>query len=157
MGKAIVVYASETGNTESVAEEVVKGLKQGGLDVTLKNVEESNPKELLEYDLVLLASSSWGDEEKELHESMVDFYEELEGIDLSGKSAAAFGCGDSEYMYFCGAVDLLEERLEEKGANLLHNPGDGFRVDGDPDQEVSESAETWGKQMAENFQKTLSS
>jgi flavodoxin len=70
MGKAIVVYASETGNTESVAEEVVKGLEQGGLDVTLKNVEESRPGELSEYDLVLLASSSWGDEEKELHESM---------------------------------------------------------------------------------------
>jgi flavodoxin I len=154
MGKAIVVYASETGNTESVAEEVVKGLEQGGLDVTLKNVEESNPKELLEYDLMFLASSSWGEEEKELHESMVDFYEELKGIDLSGKLAAAFGCGDSEYMYFCGAVDLLEERLEERGANNL---GDGFRVDGDPDQDVSESAQTWGKQMAENFQKTLSS
>ncbi|MEA3415093.1 MAG: flavodoxin domain-containing protein [Thermodesulfobacteriota bacterium] len=54
MGKAIVVYASETGNTVSVAEEVVKGLEQGSLDVTLKNVEESNPRELLEYDLVLL-------------------------------------------------------------------------------------------------------
>jgi len=157
MGKAIVVYASETGNTESVAEEVVKGLKQGGLDVTLKNVEESSLGELSEYDLVLLASSSWGEDEKELHESMVDFYEELEGIDLSGKSAAAFGCGDSEYMYFCGAVDLMEERLEERGAKLLHNLGDGFRVDGDLDQEVSESAETWGKNMAENFQKTLSS
>jgi flavodoxin I len=157
MGKAIVVYASETGNTESVAEEVVKGLEQGGLDVTLKNVEESSPGELSEYDLVLLASSSWGEEEKELHESMVDFYEELKGIDLSGKSAAAFGCGDSEYMYFCGAVDLLEERLEERGAKLLHNLGDGFRVDGDPDQEISESAETWGKNMAENFQKIASS
>ena len=157
MGKAIVVYASETGNTESVAEEVVKGPEQGGLDVTLKNVEESSPGELSEYDLVLLASSSWGEEEKELHESMVDFYEELKGIDLSGKPAAAFGCGDSEYTYFCGAVDLLEERLEERGAKLLHNLGDGFRVDGDLDQEVSESAETWGKNMAENFQKTLSS
>jgi flavodoxin len=44
-------------------------------------------------------------------------------IDLSGKSAAAFGCGDSEYMYFCGAVDLLEERLEERGAKVLsRNP-----------------------------------
>ena len=30
MAKAIVVYASETGNTESVAEEVVKGLEEGG-------------------------------------------------------------------------------------------------------------------------------
>jgi hypothetical protein len=51
----------------------------------------------------------------------------------------------------------LEERLEERGAKLLHNLGDGFRVDGDPDQDVSESAEAWGKNMAENFQKTLSS
>ena len=156
MEKAIVVYASETGNTESVAEEVVKGLEQGGLDVTLKNVEESNPKELLEYDLVLLASSTWGDEEKELHESMVDFYEDLDGIDFSAKPAAAFGCGDSEYTHFCGAVDLLEERLGEKGANLLHGFGEGFRVDGDPDQDVLDNARAWGKGIAGKFQQSAS-
>ncbi len=154
MANAIVVYASETGNTEYVAEGVVKGLKQGGLDVTLKNVGDSKPGELLEYDLVLLASSSWGEEEKELHESMEDYYDGLEGIDLSGKRAAAFGCGESEYEHFCGAVDLLEERLEERGAKLLHDLGDGFRVDGDPDQDILDSAKEWGKEMAENFQKS---
>ena len=157
MAKAIVVYASETGNMESVAEEVVKGLEEAGLDVTLKNAEDSDVKELSEYDLVLLASSTWGDEEKELHVSMVDFYEDLNGIDFSGKPAAAFGCGDSEYTHFCGAVDLLEERLDEKGANLLHGLGEGFRVDGDPDQEVLENAKVWGKEIAEKFQQSASS
>jgi len=116
MAKAIVVYASESGNMESVAEEVVKGLEEAGLDVTLKNAEDSDAKELLEYDLVLLASSTWGDEEKELHVDMVDFYENLNGINFSGKPAAAFGCGDSDYTHFCGAVDLLEERLDESAS-----------------------------------------
>lgn len=157
MAKAIVVYASETGNMESVAEEVVKGLKEAGLDVTLKNVEDSDVKELSGYDLVLLASSTWGDEEKELHVSMVDFYENLNDIDFSGKPAAAFGCGDSEYTHFCGAVDLLEERLDEKGANLLHGLGEGFRVDGDPDEEVFENANEWGKEIAGKFQQSASS
>jgi len=157
MAKAIVVYASETGNTESVAEEVVKGLEEGGLDVTLKNVEDSDAREVLDYDLVLLASSTWGDEEKELHESMVDFYEDLKELDFAGKPAAAFGCGDSSYTHFCGAVDLLEERLDERGAKLLHGLGEGFRVDGDPDQEVLENAKAWGKEIAEKFQKSASS
>ena len=157
MAKAIVVYASETGNTESVAEEVVKGLEEAGLDVTLKDAEDSDAEELSEYDLVLLASSTWGEEEKELHESIVDFYEDLNDINFSGKPAAAFGCGDTGYTHFCGAVDLLEERLEERGAKLLHNLGDGFRVDGDPDQEVLENAKTWGKEIAEKFQQSASS
>jgi len=156
MAKAIVVYASESGNMESVAEEVVKGLEEAGLDVTLKNAEDSDVKELSEYDLVLLASSTWGDEEKELHVSMVDFYEDLNGIDFSRKPAAAFGCGDSDYTHFCGAVDLLEERLNEKGANLLHDLGEGFRVDGDPDQEIFENAKAWGKEIAGKFQQSAS-
>ena len=157
MAKAIVVFASETGNTESVAEEVVKGLEEGGLDVTLKTAEDSEPRGLLDYDLVLLASPSYGEEEKELHESMVDFYDELNNIDFAGKPAAAFGCGDSEYTYFCGAVDLLEERLEGRKAMLLHDLGEGFRVDGDPDQEVLDNAKAWGKEIAEKFQQTHSS
>ncbi|RLG28380.1 flavodoxin [Methanosarcinales archaeon] len=149
MARAIVIYGSETGNTETVAEDIAAGLKDEKFDVTIKNVTGASVEELSDYDLILLGSSTWGDEEKELQADMVDFYEELEGLDLSGKPAAAFGCGDSDYTHFCGAVDLLEERLEEVGAHLLD---EGLRVDDQDDEEVD--ARVWARQIASRFNVT---
>ena len=147
MAKAIIVYGSETGNTESVAEVIAAALEDANFRITLKEVTQASVNELADNDLILLGSSTWGDEEKELQGDMVDFYDDLEGTDLSGKSAAAFGCGDSDYTHFCGAVDLLEERLEQIGATLLD---EGLRIDGDPDDD---DAQEWAKQIATRFNK----
>ena len=152
MAKAIVIYGSETGNTESVAEQIAAGLKDENLEVTLKNVTDADVEELPGYDLILLGSSTWGDEDKELQADMVDFYEELENLDLTNIPAAAFGCGDSDYTHFCGAVDLLEERLEQIGARLLD---EGFRVDGEPDEEIFKDARAWARQIASRFNKGI--
>ena len=147
MAKAIIVYGSETGNTETVAEVIAAALEDANLEVTLKEVTQASVDELSGYDLILLGSSTWGDEEKELQGDMIDFYDDLEGTDLSGKSTAAFGCGDSDYTHFCGAIDLLEERLEQIGATLLD---EGLRIDGDPDDD---DAREWAKQIATRFNK----
>ena len=150
MAKAIVIYASETGNTEAIAEEISKGLKDEDLEVTLKNVTGASVEELCNYDLILLGSSTWGDEEKELQADMVDFYEELENFDLTNMPAVAFGCGDSDYTHFCGAVDLLEERLEQIGTRLLD---EGLRVDDQDDEEID--ARAWAREIATRFKKGL--
>lgn len=150
MPNAVVIYASETGNTESVAKQIAVGLKDENLEVTLKNVTEANVEELSDYDLILLGSSTWGDEEKELQADMVDFYEELENLDLTNIPAVAFGCGDSDYTHFCGAVDLLEERLEQIGARLLD---EGLRVDDQDDEEIDVRA--WAREIANRFNKGL--
>ena len=147
MAKAIIVYGSETGNTETVAEVIAAALEDANFQITLKEVTQASVDELSGYDLILLGSSTWGDEEKELQADMVDFYDDLEGADLSGKPAAAFGCGDSDYTHFCGAVDLLEERLEQIGATLLDG---GLRIDGDPDDD---DAREWATQIATRFNK----
>ena len=152
MVKAIVIYASETGNTEAIAEEISKGLKDENLEVTLKNVTGASVEELSNYDLILLGSSTWGDEEKELQADMVDFYEGLENLDLTNIPAVAFGCGDSDYTHFCGAVDLLEERLEQIGTRLLD---EGFRVDGELDEDIFNDARVWAREIARNLNKGL--
>jgi flavodoxin short chain len=148
MAKAIIIYGSETGNTESVAERIAVGLEDEHLEVTLKNVTDTRVTELSDYDLILLGSSTWGDEEKELQADMVDFYDELENLDLTDIPAAAFGCGDSSYTHFCGAVDLLEARLEQIGAALLD---EGLRVDDQGDEELD--IKTWAREIAVRFQK----
>lgn len=57
--KGIVIYWSATGNTEKSAKAVVAGLRDGGLEVKLKRVEEAATEELYEFDVIVLASPSY--------------------------------------------------------------------------------------------------
>jgi flavodoxin I len=126
MSKAIVIYGSTTGNTEEMANAVEKALSGTGMDVILKNVTDAEPAELTGYDYIILGSSTWGD--GELQDDFIGFEEEMSGIDLSGKKAAVFGCGETSWPMFCEAVNILEKRLKDCGAELV---AEGFKIDGD--------------------------
>ncbi|MBN1331435.1 flavodoxin [Candidatus Dojkabacteria bacterium] len=124
--KAIVIFGSTTGNTEEVANYVTNGLKDAGHEVTLKNVLDANPEDLMGYDLIALGSSTWND--GELQDDFIPFYENMTGIDLKGKKAIIFGCGESIYDHFCTAVDTLEKKLQELGAEIVAK---SYKIDGD--------------------------
>lgn len=131
MSKVLVVFGSTTGNTESVAETIGDVLGANGCDVVVKNVSDTSVEELGgEYDVTVLGASTWGNDEIEFQEDFEPFYEELMSAKLKGKQVALFGCGDSDYEFFCGAVDLLEERMEDLGATEIVS---SLKIDGDPD------------------------
>ena len=142
MPRAIIVYGSTTGSTEMLAGYVAKGMNEAGVDVTVLNVTDVDAEELLDYDIIFLGSSTWG--EGELQEDFIGFYEDMEGMSLKGKKAAAFGPGDSSYDMFCEAVNLLEDRLHACGAKIV-TPG--LKIDGDVIA-AEKAAEAWGKQVA---------
>lgn len=142
MSTALIIYGSTTGNTEFTAETIESYLAdKGAYEVTVKNVSDTSVSELDDaYDLYLLGCSTWGEDEIELQEDFESFYEDLNGdLNLSGKKFAVFGCGDSSYEYFCGAVDVIEERVEKLGASLVT---ESLRIDGEPEEnEINEWAQ----------------
>lgn len=109
----IIVYTSMTGNTEYMAKSIANELMTQGEHVEIKDAFDTYADELKEYDRILIGSYTWGD--GELPEELLDFYDELEGTDLTGKIAAAFGSGNSSYDHFARAVDLLEQKLQKQG------------------------------------------
>ena len=133
MATALVIYGSTTGNTESVADTIASDLSNADYTVKKINVSDVDVDILNEtFDLYLLGSSTWGDDEIEFQEDFTPFYENMNGdLNLSGKKFAVFGCGDSSYEYFCGAVDALEERLNKLGASLVC---ESLRIDGEPEE-----------------------
>jgi len=140
MAKILIIFGSTTGNTESVADSIFETLDAKGHEVTLKNVVDAKVGELTgENDLVLLGSSTWGEDEKELQEDFIPFYEAMDSIDLSNRKLGIFGCGDSSYKFFCGGIDLLEERIEETGGKLVI---ESLRIDGDPG-DVQDEIDDW--------------
>ena len=131
MARALIIFGSTTGNTESTAQTIAEVLAEKNVEATLKDVTASSTADLNgEYELYILGSSTWGDDEIELQEDFAEFYEDMAGMNLKDKKMAAFGCGDSSYTHFCGAVDAIEQRVEELGAILVAS---GLKIDGDPD------------------------
>ena len=140
MSTALIIYGSTTGNTEYTAEHIQKELEAQSWEVNLLNVAHTSVDELKkDFDLYLLGASTWGTDEIELQEDFEGFYENMNGdLSLEGKNFAVFGCGDSDYEYFCGAVDVIEDRVGKLGARVV---AESLRIDGEPeDQEISEWA-----------------
>ena len=51
----------------------------------------------------------------------------LEAMGLSGVKLSAFASGDSSYTHFCGAVDAIEAKGKDLGAQIV---AEGLKVDG---------------------------
>ncbi len=145
MSKVLVVFGSTTGNTEGVAEVITKTLKGGGIETDLKNAADVTAGGLSNgYDVLLFGCSTWGDEEIELQEDFVPLFDDFDQVGFDGKNVAVFGCGDSSYTYYCGAVDVIEEKAEQLGASIIVA---SLKIDGDPDDN---EVVTWAKDVAKH-------
>jgi flavodoxin I len=127
MKKIAIIYGSTTGNTEQVASMIEEKLDG---DITVSNVTDATDEMVKEADLILYGSSTWG--YGDLQDDFDDYYQGMTSDLLSGKDVAVFGCGDEESFedVFCKATDLIREKAEECGANIVC---DNLRVNGDPD------------------------
>ena len=144
MKKALIIFGSTTGNTETAAETIDSTLSGNGFTTTLLNVTDVDPKVFGEnHDMILFGCSTWGDEEIELQEDFIPFYDGMGDLPLENRNVAVFGCGDTSYTYYCGAVDEIQKRAEEGGAVIIAAP---LKIDGDP-----ESAEDEIKEWAESL------
>lgn len=57
MKKILILYDSVSGNTQKMAEEIAAGVKEvDGVEVSIKNVDEAKPQDLLEYDGLVVGS-----------------------------------------------------------------------------------------------------
>ena len=146
MPKLMMVFASLSGNTEQIASAIAEGIREEGLEVEYKEVTDVSAQELQNYDGILLGSYTWGD--GELADEFLDFYDEMDSLDLSGKKAAVFGSGDHAYEHFCGAVDLLQDKLTEKGAEVVQ---EGLRIEMSPSKDEEELCKEFGRSFVKHL------
>jgi flavodoxin/ferredoxin len=152
MGKAIVVYYSQTGNTKKVAQAIHKGISQTGEQCDLARLKDVEPQELTGYDLIGLGSPAI--HARELP-NVTAFMNHMESLD--GKHAFSFCThGVSPGFYISRTVSALISRgLIVIGWNdwfgaawhpLLPKP---YFTDGHPDEIDLKEAEDFGREMAE--------
>lgn len=144
MSSVIIVFASMTGNTEEMADAFAKGLREAGIEPVVKSVVDANAAELAKYDGILLGAYTWGD--GELPDDFLDFYEELDEVDLNGRKALVFGSADSSYSEFGAAVDILVDKLKERGADVIQP---GLKVELNPSKDEKEKCKQLGQELAQ--------
>lgn len=126
--RILIIYATNSGSTYVVSQVLEQQLRTKHA-VTMQRVETTAPDDVAKADVILLGSPSWNYEGKEgsPHLAFVPFMNQMRSAQLAGKRFAVFGCGDTSYTYFCGAVDHLEKFAKSVNGTLLCP---SLRIDG---------------------------
>lgn len=143
MTLAKIVYASMTGNTEEIADIVAETLENLSIEVETNECTQVDPEDFSDADICVVASYTYGD--GELPDEIVDFYEELKEVDLTGKIFGVCGSGDTFYDEFCKAVDDFEAVFTNTGAT---KGADSIKVDLAVEEEDIQSLEVFAKKLA---------
>lgn len=120
MKKIGLFYGSNTGNTEIDAELIKKIFDRQfpGL-VEVFDIGQVAPKQMEQYDLLIVGSPTWNI--GELQDDWALKFDELDGLNLTGKLVAMYGVGD-QFGYpdnYCDAIGIIGRKLEERGAELV--------------------------------------
>lgn len=119
--RALIVYASLTGNTEEGAEILEEAFEDLDIDVEVMESSFSDPEDFLDFDICIVGTYTYGTD-ADLPDEIVDFYEELEDVDLTGKIYGTFGSGDTFYEKYCKSVDDFDEQFQKTGATRGADP-----------------------------------
>lgn len=119
MKKIGVFYGSSTGTCEDLANRIAD--KMGVSQSDVYSADKLTADLVKEYDLLILGTSTWGD--GELQDDWYDGVKVLKAADLSFKTVALFGCGDSESYCdtFCDGMGILYEDLKDSGCSFIGN------------------------------------
>ncbi|SFH76855.1 flavodoxin [Pisciglobus halotolerans] len=148
MVSAMIVFASLTGNTAQCVDIVEDALEKLDVDVEVMESMQADPEDFLDVDLCLVATYTYGTDAN-LPDEIVDFYEELADVDLTGKVFGTFGSGDTFYEKFCKSVDDFTEQFKVAGAV---EGAESVKVDLDPQEEDAEKLEAFAKALVEKVQ-----
>jgi len=131
-----VLYGTESGNCEMLAEKVVKAAKKNGHKGKLTNMADISAKDLAKSETLFVIISTWGDGEPP--EAAETFYNEFmaAGVDLKGVDFSVCALGDSSYEKYCQTGIDFDQQLEKLGAKRIVD-----RVDCDVD--FDEPFEKW--------------
>ena len=119
MKKTGIFYGSSTATCEDLANQIADKMGVAASDV--HSADKLSADLVKEYDLLILGTSTWGD--GELQDDWYDGIKVLKSADLSFKSIALFGCGDSESYCdtFCDGMGILYEDLKDSGCSFIGN------------------------------------
>lgn len=121
MASALVVYATITGNNEDIADLVADALKDQGVKVEETEITMADAADFNDVDICVVCPYTY--DEGALPDEGLDFYDDLQEEDLSGKVFGVAGSGDTAYGDdYCKAVDKFDAAFQKSGAKRAAGP-----------------------------------
>jgi len=115
--KALILYASQTGNAQAIAESLQESLDSSGYNTALASTLDIKLAKLNDYALIVVIASTHG--EGEPPDDAIDFYEAVlskKAPSLNGVKHAVLGLGDSSYEFFCQTAKDFDSALSNLGS-----------------------------------------
>jgi len=132
-----ILYGSQTGNAESVANDAANLAKTHGLKAIVKSMDEIEADALATMEYLLIITSTYGEGEMPDNAQMLwDAISSETAPKLAKTNYSVLALGDTSYDLFCQAGKDWDNRLAELGATRMYD-----RADCDVDFE--EHAQNW--------------
>ncbi len=140
-----VLYGSETGNAQGLAEKLADRLVELNFNVKLSAMGDYKTKDLKKVEDLFIISSTHG--EGNPPDNAISFHEFLHGRKapkLEGVRFSVLSLGDASYEFFCQTGKDFDARLEDLGASRLVDRRDC-------DLDFDDMAESWMDQIIEQL------
>lgn len=156
MAKILIAYYSKTGHTEKMASAIEETIRQEGLEVVKKSVEETKADELLDYDGVVIGSPTYYGvmawPVKKLIDESVKFHGRLAGkVGAAFSSSANIGGGNETVILSILEALLIHGMIIQGEAKGDHY---GPVAINEPDERALKGCERLGRSVA-NLTKKL--
>ena len=140
MEEIYIIYWSQTGNTQAMAEAIGRGVEKAGKTAQVLSVEDAALDVLKQAPCFALGCPAMGAEVLE-EEEMEPFVSEVERFAADKTSAlfGSYGWGDGEWMRD------WEERMANAGAVIWH--GEGLICCEEPDEDMLMECEKLGEEL----------
>ncbi|MFE4239672.1 assimilatory sulfite reductase (NADPH) flavoprotein subunit [Peribacillus butanolivorans] len=115
-----ILYGSQTGNAQGLAENAARKLEGNGFQVTTSSMSDFKVNNLKKVQNLLIAVSTYG--EGDPPDNTLSFHEFLHGRrapSLGDLRFSVLALGDSSYEFFCETGKQFDKRLEELGGTRL--------------------------------------
>ncbi|MDR4926600.1 assimilatory sulfite reductase (NADPH) flavoprotein subunit [Peribacillus simplex] len=115
-----ILYGSQSGNAQGLAENAASKLEGNGFQVTLSSMSDFKVNNLKKVQNLLISVSTHG--EGDPPDNTLSFHEYLHGRrapSLEGLRFSVLALGDSSYEFFCETGKQFDKRLEELGGTRL--------------------------------------